>query len=995
MIGKTVSHYKVLEHLGGGGMGEVYKAEDTKLKRMVALKFLPHELTRDQEIKKRFIQEAQAASALQHNNICTIHEIDETDDGQMFICMDYYQGESLKRKIERSPIKIDETINIAIQCSKGLHKAHERGIIHRDIKSANIIITNEDEVRIVDFGLAIMSGQTRLTKEGTTLGTVAYMSPEQTRGEEIDQRSDIWSLGVVLYEMVTGQMPFKGDYDQAVVYSIVNDEPEPATSLRTRVPMELERIINKALSKGPDERYQHVDDMLTDLKKLKKELQTSEKIEPPKVMEEKYKKKLLKRLLIPIGLLIILVLGFLLLRPILFEGDLVPEPKPIAVISFENQTGDETYDYLEKAIPNLLITNLEQSKYLRLTTWERMHDLLKQLGKEDVEIIDKDLGYELCRMDGVDAIVLGSFTKVGNMFATDVKVLDVATKQILKSANSKGKGEDSILETQIDELSKEISRGIGISDCKFEITQQPIAEVTTTSMEAYNYFLRGREDYEKMYLDDAKKFFEKAVQLDSSFAIAYAWLAMVNDDLGDIDAMKRAVKKAKAFAHRATDKERLFIDLGYAVFIEKDPPKYFNIAKHMVKKYPKEKRIHLYLSIYYKNRLLFNEAIEESNKALELDPSYGEAINFLAYLYTDMGEYETAIKYLKKYVLVSPGDANPFDSMGDLYFQMGKFDEAIAKYKEALKVKPDFFQTFLKIGYVCALKENYTEAMKWIDQYIVKAPSSGIEVVGYVWKGLYHYWLGNLGLSFENLRTAAILAEEIGNEFWKARIDWMKGWIYYERGEIELGWKHFTSYYNLNLRIKSYPQYTPMFTAEYSFYMGLLDLKQGRIDSTKSRLADVKSSLLDIGSLGRDWITFYYDLLYAELLLAEDSLGKAIIVCKNASLFEISMNSLEMLAYNAPFTRDLLTRIYLKKGELDKAITAYEQLITFDLKSKDRFLIHPKYHYKLAKLYEEKGWSGKAIGQYERFLDIWKDADKDLPELIDAKTRYQSLRALK
>ena len=413
--------------------------------------------------------------------------------------------------------------------------------------------------------------------------------------------------------------------------------------------------------------------------------------------------------------------------------------------------------------------------------------------------------------------------------------------------------------------------------------------------------------------------------------------------------------------------------------------------KHMVNKYPKEKRIHHYLSIYYRSRKLFNEAIEESNQALELDPNYGEAINCLAYIYADMGKYETAIEYFKKYTLVFPGDANPFDSMGELYFRMGRLDEAIAKYKEALEVKANFGSEF-KIAYIYALKENYHETMKWIDKYIAKALYLGIKTEGCYWRGFYHYWLGNLGTSFENLRTAANLAEEIGNEIWKARIDWVKGWIYYEKGEIELGRKHFTSYYNLNLRIKRYPQYTPMYTAEYSFYLGLLDLEQGRIDSTKSRLAEMKSLLPEISPLGKDWITFYYNLLYAEVLLAEDSLEKAIGVCINASLFEISMNSLEMLTYNAPFPRDLLARVYLQKEEKDKAIAEYERLITFDPKSKDRRLIYPIYHYRLAKLYEEKGLSDKAIGQYERFLEIWKDADEDLTELKNAKMRLGNLK---
>jgi Tol biopolymer transport system component len=269
MVGKTVSHYTILEQLGGGGMGVVYRAEDTKLKRTVALKFLPPELTRDPDAKERFVHEAQAASALQHPNICVVHDIDETDDGQLFIVMDLYEGGTLKQKIERGPLRIDEALDIAIQVGEGLAEAHEHGIIHRDIKPANILVAKNGVARVVDFGLAKLAGRTLLTKAGTTLGTAAYLSPEQARGEDVDHRTDIWSLGVVLYQMVTGQLPFKGEFENAVIYSILNVEPEPVTSLRTGVPMELERVVRKALQKGPTDRYQHFADMLVDLKGVK------------------------------------------------------------------------------------------------------------------------------------------------------------------------------------------------------------------------------------------------------------------------------------------------------------------------------------------------------------------------------------------------------------------------------------------------------------------------------------------------------------------------------------------------------------------------------------------------------------------------------------------------------------------------------------------------------------------------------------------------------
>jgi serine/threonine protein kinase len=280
MIGKTISHYKILEKLGEGGMGIVYKAQDTKLDRIVAVKFLPKHLLCDEEAKTRFVHEAKAASSLDHPNIATIHEIDEAE-GECFISMTYIEGQSVKDKIALAPLKLDEALDIAIQVAEGLQEAHDKGIVHRDIKSDNIMVTSKGQAKIMDFGLAKLKGVTRLTKTGATLGTTQSMSPEQAQGMEVDQRSDIFSFGVVLYEMFTGQLPFKGEHDQAVIYSILNEDPEPMTGLRTGVPLELERIVDKALEKKKEDRYQHVEDMLIDLRRLKRD--TSEVL--PKSMK--------------------------------------------------------------------------------------------------------------------------------------------------------------------------------------------------------------------------------------------------------------------------------------------------------------------------------------------------------------------------------------------------------------------------------------------------------------------------------------------------------------------------------------------------------------------------------------------------------------------------------------------------------------------------------------------------------------------------------------
>jgi len=317
MIGQTISHYQILEKLGQGGMGIVYKAQDLKLDRFVALKFLPPHLEQSDEEKARFIQEAKAASALDHPNICTIYEINETTDGQIFIAMGFYEGETLKQKIQDvgtrhvASLQMNDAVDIAIQIAQGLAKAHQHGIVHRDIKPVNVMITKDGAAKILDFGLAKFAGQTRLTKTGTTVGTPAYMSPEQINLIDVDHRTDIWSLGVVLYEMITNHLPFRGEYEQAIMYSIVNEKPEPLARYKTGVPEGLQHIINKALDKDRETRYQHIDDLLADLKRERKSSSLS--VKPSATIKESPSKKKLWMSLGAIAVLAIIATLLLLL----------------------------------------------------------------------------------------------------------------------------------------------------------------------------------------------------------------------------------------------------------------------------------------------------------------------------------------------------------------------------------------------------------------------------------------------------------------------------------------------------------------------------------------------------------------------------------------------------------------------------------------------------------------------------------------------------------
>jgi serine/threonine protein kinase/tetratricopeptide (TPR) repeat protein len=989
MIGTFVSHYEILEKLGAGGMGEVYKAQDTRLKRTVALKFLPATLTSNPEAKQRLNHEAQAASALQHNNICVVHDIDETPEGQTFLVMEFLEGEALNKKIARGPLKIEEVLDISIQVAQGLAKAHEHGIVHRDIKPANIIVTHEGVAKIVDFGLAKLSGQTVLTKAGTTLGTLGYMSPEQTRGESADRRTDVWSLGVMMYEMIVGRMPFTGDYENVVAYEIANVDAAPVTSLRTGVPMDLERVLNKAIAKSPDERYQHVDEMLVDLKRLAKEpvgLPNASRVQPVSAPQQK---RVWKSTLVYVTFAAVLLIAFFMLKPLLFEDILVSEPKPVAVVAFVNQTGDQAYDYLREAIPNLLITSLEQSKYLRVLTWERMNDLLKQMGKADVKLIDKDLGFEICRREGIHAIVIGTFIKAGETFATDVKVLDVDTKELLKTASARGNGVQSILNEQIDQLSKDIARGVGLSKRKVESTPTQIAEVTTASMDAYNYFLRGRAEYEKLYYSESRGFLEKAVALDSSFALAYLYLSRVNGSLMELTKANQTIAKAKALAARAPEKERLMIDARYAGLVERDLPKRGSLLEELVREFPGEKRFHDELGQYYQGSGHIDQAQREFERAIDLDPNYASPVNGLAYLYKERGLYEKAIETLQRYAALSPGDANPYDSMGEIFLCMGNLDESIARYQEAVRLQPTFSGAYKSMAYVSALREDYKGALGWIDTLLRKAPTPGLRFEATAWRAML---LTSVGRARESSREADQMGRAVqllGGRMASSPYLWLKMVQALQAGDFRNAEKALAAFHAV------YSENNPRTPTSNgilkNIFRASIYVKEGHVDSARTCIDEARSSLDGAESL-RSTLAMISGIIEAEVLLAEGQPDSAIQVYRKTPVIGPSMSiGWRMPLYNVPALRDVVPRAFQAKGQLDSAITEYKKLLTLDLASKDRRWMNPLYHYRLAALCQKAGRLDEAHAEYTRFLEIWKNADSDKSELRDAKHQLAAL----
>ncbi len=697
-------------------------------------------------------------------------------------------------------------------------------------------------------------------------------------------------------------------------------------------------------------------------------------------------RKLVKTLILITGVVIVLTAVFFIIRPFLLQAAADSGSVPIAVISFENQTGDTSFNYLQKAIPNLLITNLEQSRLFRVITWERMKDVLDQMGKKDAEVIDASLGFEICRKEGCNVIVIGSFVRAGDVFATDAKVLDVGTKQIINSVNSKGNNVGSILDTQIDELSKAISRSVGISSRKIESARMRILDVTTNSLEAYSYFLKGREAGEKRYWNEARELFEKAVKIDPGFAMAYLYLSKTYGQmqLGDLQKRDEALKKAYRCSKRATENEQLAIHADYADIIEQDSRKQLDLLLELAEKAPRDKRVFFSLGLWYRDHEIPDKAIDAFKRTVELDPSFGEAANQLAYLYFKRGDFTTALEYLKNYSSLNPEDANPFDSMGDLLWRMGELDEAMEQYGKALEIKSDFWPSAAKTAYIYSMKEDYRMTDQWLKRTLEAAWSESIKANIYGVIAFLDYNYGKLDQAMQMIDKSESIAMEYRNDLYQAGSYYMKAWINYDLGNLEKAREQYRSFLKLALA-------DPTSTKEndllgYNVFQGLIHVRLSQMDSAQNCAERIKSLSEDRqGEYG-------YNYLLREIQIASARQpGDLDNLTAKVEPPVPNFVSPDVLIYNLPITRNSLAEAYHRFGLLDKAIAEYERLITFDPVSNDRYLINPRYHYYLGIIFQEKGMKEKAAGQFRKFLDLWQDADPGYSEPADAKRRLRSI----
>jgi serine/threonine protein kinase/tetratricopeptide (TPR) repeat protein len=608
MIGKTVSHYKILEHLGGGGMGIVYKAQDLRLDRPVALKFLPPELTRDPEAKQRFVHEARAASALQHSNICVVHDIDETADGQMFIVMEYLEGETLKKKIERGPLAIIDARSIASQVAEGLAEAHRHGLVHRDIKPANLMITRSGQAKILDFGLAKLVGQTTITKTGATSGTAGYMSPEQVRGESIDRSTDIWSLGIVLYEMLSGKRPFRGDHPLAILYSVLNEEPGDLSDLRSGLPTDLKLFCVQCLEKDPAHRP---GDSET--------LAALRSIRPPTLARFWRSVRLSPALrwgslVLVFSITVVMVLYF---SPA--KGMKLENTNFVVVADFENRTDEPVFDH---SLTEAIRVSLRQSAQFNLLPAERVLTAMTLLQIPETSPLDQKSAILVARREGARAVIAGSINRIGSTYMLICGIIDGGTGETVQILREEVPKVEAVL-SGMDKLCEELRENLGESLAHISEARRPLEQVTTRSLQAIEYYSRGDRFSAEGQYEQAAMMMEKSVALDSTFVMAISELAYAYRKTGNDSLAAVYHGRILPLVDRVTEPERLeILAMYYGPSFEIDFLKAYEQIHQLTVRYPNDAYAFAtlgHLSMYAGNT---RAALEANARAVALYPEY-------------------------------------------------------------------------------------------------------------------------------------------------------------------------------------------------------------------------------------------------------------------------------------------------------------------------------------------------------------------------------------